>query len=65
MVFTGANKPTDAATATMAVIAVSIAASPTAITKLIMKTGLEGNKKNKSQNYINRLLRDYNKMRQE
>ena len=49
MVFTGANKPADAEITGVAV----------------MKTGLEGSKKNSTQNYVNRLWRDYNKTRQE
>ena len=68
MVFTGANKPADAeitgaVTAVASAIAVSVA--PTASTTLVMKTGLEGSKKNSTQNYVNRLWRDYNKTRQE
>ena len=68
MVFTGANKPADAeitgaVTAVASAIAVSVAL--TAITKLVMKTGLNGSKKNSTQNYVNRLWRDYNKTRQE
>lgn len=68
MVFTGANKPADAeVTGAAAAVASAIAVSsaPTAITKLVMKTGLEGSKKNSTQNYVNRLWRDYNKTRQE
>ena len=68
MVFTGANKPADAEITGAAVAvasAMAVAVAPTAITKLVMKTGLEGSKKNSTQNYVNRLWRDYNKTRQE
>ena len=49
MVFTGANKPADAEMTGMAAAvasAMAVAAAPTAITKLVMKTGLNGSKKN-------------------
>ena len=69
MVFTGANKPADAeitgGMAAAVASAMAVAAAPTAITKLVMKTGLNGSKKNSTQNYVNRLWRDYNKTRQE
>ena len=48
MVYTGANKPADAEMTGMAAAvasAMAVAAAPTAITKLVMKTGLNGSKK--------------------